>query len=99
MVDVVVQVTPEVAQALREERSSPELDALRAAAREVGMALDAQHPGIQDVDLSRFLSGAAPDRVAAQEAASRLRRVAGVSSAYVVPEPDLASSQEVTDGG
>ena len=95
MVEVVVQVTPEVAEAVRANRASPELDALQSAAADLGIPLGPQHPGVQDDALSRYFSAVVDDRDAALAAAARLRGIDGVSAAYFVPEAGLVSPREV----
>jgi hypothetical protein len=95
MAELVVQVSPKVAQDVREDRSSPELEALHVAAAELGIELEPQVRGTRDEELSRYFTGLADDEAAALDAAQRLSGLSGVSAAYPVPPTTLPSDEEV----
>jgi hypothetical protein len=84
---IVVQTTSELAAAARAGRPPAQLQRILEAARELGVDLAPQHPGVDDPELSRYLAGPAEDH--AELAAERLQALDGVDAAYVQPMPTL----------
>jgi sugar phosphate isomerase/epimerase len=84
---IVVQTTSELAAAARAGREPEQLQRILESARELGVDLAPQHPGLDDPELSRYLAGPVEDR--AELAAERLRALDGVDAAYVQPTPAL----------
>jgi hypothetical protein len=69
--------------------TAAELDPVVRIASAMGLELAPLHPGTRDPDLQRFLTASVPDFGTGQQAAERLRSVAGVR-AYVKPPAALA---------
>jgi hypothetical protein len=87
-VDLTVQVTPELAPALRHEAPATEqASAIEKTVDAAGLALRPLHPGTADETLSRYFAVEAPDAATAQRVARELLRLDGVEAAYVKP-PD-----------
>jgi hypothetical protein len=82
-VQLIVQVTPEVAQARREEARSAQADALHAAAARLGLRLEPLDPGSTDPELRRYLVADVPDAAAGDAAAAELAGLPGVEGAYL----------------
>ena len=65
--------------------ASSHADAIREAARELGVTVAPMHPGQTHELLVPFFYVEADDRAAAERVASRLRHVRGVAAAWVRP--------------
>jgi transcriptional regulator with XRE-family HTH domain len=87
---VIVQVSPEVAQVLRGESSpTPETQTLSEMAKDLGVSLEPLHPGVDDPLLARFFTFQLPDRAASERAFERLLRLKGVEAAYAKPPDEM----------
>jgi hypothetical protein len=82
-VEIVVEVTPELARLLRDE---PE--AFGRHDDVLGLpeiTLEPLHPGVEDPEFARYFVAQLPDEATVEDAIRRLRERAGVVSAYVKP--------------
>jgi hypothetical protein len=87
-VDLTVQVTADVAPALKHEAPATErASAIEKTVQAAGSALRPLHPGTADETLSRYFALEVPDATSAQRVARELLRLDGVEAAYVKP-PD-----------
>ena len=86
--DVIVQVSPELAAALRRSPvvGGPAAEVI-AAAGALGASLRPVHPETRAPELARHFVLDAPTLAAGREVAARLRALPGVEGAYVKP-PD-----------
>ena len=90
---VELQLDPDAARELRggddhvhaTRSASSQADAIREAARELGVTVAPMHPGQTHELLAPFFYVEAPDRAVAERVASRLRHVRGVAAAWVRP--------------
>lgn len=85
---VIVQVSEGLARALHERGMAVDaLQEIQAAAEELGVSLQALHPGTDDPALGRFLAAEVPDQATGERVADVLRHRKGVEGAYLKP-PD-----------
>ena len=86
--DLTVQVTPELAPALRHEAPATErARAIEKTVQAAGLGLRPLHSGTTDATLSRYFAVDVPDAATAQRIAHELLGLDGVEAAYVKP-PD-----------
>lgn len=86
--DVTVQVTTDLAPALRHEAPTTEpARAIEETVQAAGASLRPLHPGTADASLSRYFAVDVPDVATAQRVARELLSLDGVEAAYVKP-PD-----------
>jgi hypothetical protein len=81
-VEIVVEVTPELARALRRETTVEEE---RAAVGEPQLTLEPLHPGVDDPALACYFVVRLPEAGPAEDVVKRLRERPGVRSAYLKP--------------
>jgi hypothetical protein len=86
--EIIVQLTEEIARELAKGASSAKTRPILDAARELQITLRPQHPGTEDGHLVRYFSAKAQ---ASEEAKilARLRGVPGVTAAYSKPSASL----------
>lgn len=90
---VELQLDPDVARELHRpgaladagSAAPSQAEAIRQAARELGVTVAPVHPGQTHELLAPFFYVEASDRAAAERVASRLRQVRGVAAAWVRP--------------
>jgi len=94
---VELQLDPDAARELHRSDAAPadaasgarsQADAIRQAARELGVTVAPMHPGQTHELLAPFFYVEATDQAAAERVASRLRQVPGVAGAWVRPSDE-----------
>ena len=86
MIEVTVQLSAEVAEALRRpDNPSSALNELLLLAQEYGTAYEELHSGTDDAQLSRYFEMRVADERIAEELLARLRKRQGVEAAYIKP--------------
>jgi len=94
---VELQLEPDVARELHRSEAATadagsgarsQADAIRQAARELGVTVAPMHPGQTHELLAPFFYVEASDHAAAERVATRLRQVPGVAAAWVRPSEE-----------
>ena len=60
-------------------------------ARELGVTISPQHPGVRDPTLSRYFVAQLPERATAEQLVSELLAVPEVESAFLKPDEEPAT--------
>jgi hypothetical protein len=96
IVDVIVQLSPEAADAVQGDRATP--PALREAQeklRSLGLSLEPLHPRADFPSLASWFRVSVEDATTAEDVAEALQTSEGVESAYV--EPPSAPPNQAAD--
>ena len=88
---LVVRVSPEVADALRRGEPTDAAEAIRDAAAAAGVELLPPHPGVDDPVLARWFGARVTDPGAGRRLADQLLALDGVEAAYVKPGEQSAT--------
>jgi hypothetical protein len=95
IVDVIVQLSPEAADAVEGGRATPlGLQDAQEKLRSLGLSLEPLHPGAEFPSLASWFRVSVQDETTAEDVAEALRTSEGVESAYV--EPPSAPPNEVS---
>lgn len=77
MIQIIIQMSSALTQGLSRDL------------QELGIVLQAMHPGVKDPLLASFYLVEVPDRVAAEQMISRLLKLEGIEAAYLKSEDEL----------
>jgi hypothetical protein len=97
IVDVIVQLSPEAADAVQGDRATPpDLREAQEKLRSLGLSLEPLHPGADFPSLASWFRVSVEDATTAEDVADALRTSEGVESAYVEP-PSAPPTRLPTD--
>ena len=87
---ITVHVRPEVALQLHQNRqTTPEAQEVVQTAKDLGISLEAMHPGVRDPRLASTFVVEVPDAVMAERVTSRLQHCQAIEAAYLKPPEAL----------
>jgi hypothetical protein len=86
-VQVIIQVRPDTAQQLDQQRQKSASNAVLQAAEELGVVLAPVHSGTADLGLASYFVADVPDQATAERLISRLQQSGAIESVYLKP-PD-----------
>jgi hypothetical protein len=95
IVDVMVQLSPEAADAVRRGEPASGLEEVQEELRSLGLRLEPLHARAEDPSLASWFRVSVEDEPTAEEVAAAIRTSEEVESAYV--EPPSAPPEEIAD--
>ena len=87
---ITVHVRPEVALQLPQtQQTTPEVQEVVQAVKDLGISLEAMHPGVRDPRLASTFVVEVPDAVTAERVISQLQNCQAIEAAYLKPPEAL----------